>query len=73
MTAALVVTLLLPDWSGSGSPRSLWVVALPPVLGLAGAGLAVKAGYLWWAGTSAVWGLLLVYGLFILITLISGP
>lgn len=73
MAAALLVTLLLPDWSGSGIPRSLWFVALPLLLAFAGAGLAVKAGQLWWAGISAAWGLVLLNGLFVLITVISGP
>ncbi|WP_263971929.1 hypothetical protein [Arthrobacter sp. AET 35A] len=43
------------------------------MLGLRRAGLEANAGLLWWAGISAAWGLVLVDGLFIFITVISGP
>jgi prepilin signal peptidase PulO-like enzyme (type II secretory pathway) len=73
MVAALVAVFLLPDWAGTGVPRPLWVFAMPVLLGLIGAGIALKAMHPWWAVLSAVWGFALVQVLIWIITLLSGP
>ncbi|WP_422390227.1 hypothetical protein [Arthrobacter sp. N1] len=73
MAAALVITLVLPDWSDDGVRRPLLLLCLPAVLGLAGAFLALRAGSLWWALSAAVLGLLLVPLLMVTLVLVSGP
>lgn len=73
MLGALVIVLALPDWSGSGAIRPLWISALPLILGLVGAVFALKGGHPWWAGISALWGFVLIQALVVVITLISGP
>lgn len=73
MGLALGAVLLLPDWTGSGTNRPLWLLALPPVLGLAGAAFALYTRHFGWAVLSAVWGFALIQGLVMVVTLISGP
>ena len=73
MFLAAAVTLLFPDWTGSGSARPLWIFAFPIVLGLAGAGLAARSSHFWWALLSACWGFFLIQGLVVAATLIGGP
>lgn len=73
MFLAAVVVLLLPDWTGSGALRPLWLFSVPVLLGVAGAVFALKAGHLWWAVIAALWGFLLIQALIIATTLISGP
>ncbi|OUM44742.1 hypothetical protein CI784_03320 [Arthrobacter agilis] len=73
MLLALITVLFLPDWTRSGDLRPIWVFALPCVLGLVGAVLALRSGHPWWAAASALWGFVLIQVLVIAITLISGP
>ncbi|BBE23727.1 hypothetical protein MN0502_26100 [Arthrobacter sp. MN05-02] len=73
MLLAAVVVLILPDWAGTGSPRPTWVFAIPILLGLAGAALALRGRHPWWAAASALWGVVLIQVLVVIITLISGP
>lgn len=73
MLLAVIVVLLFPDWTGSGAPRPIWVFAVPVVLGLIGAVLALRARHPWWAVVSALWGFVLIQALVVVITLISGP
>ncbi|WP_104177252.1 hypothetical protein [Cryobacterium sp. Y50] len=73
MLLALVVVLLMPDWSGSGTNRPLWLFGIPVVLGLVGAGFAVRARHGWWALASALWGFALIQILIVVVTLVSGP
>ena len=65
--------LLLPDWAGSGTPRPIWVFAIPVLLGLTGAAFALKDKHPWWAAASALWGFILIQILVVTITLLSGP
>lgn len=73
MLLTTAVVLLLPDWSGGGVPRPIWVFAIPILLGLTGAGFALKGGHPWWAATSALWGFVFIQVLVVTITFISGP
>ncbi len=73
MILALVVILVIPDWTGSGGNRPIWIFAIPVVLGLIGAGFALYSKHIWWAVASAVWGFVLVQGLVVVVTLIVGP
>lgn len=73
MLGALIVVVLLPDWTGTGNPRSIWLFAVPVLLGLIGAGIALKDRHPWWAALSALWGFILIQVLVVTITLISGP
>lgn len=73
MLLALIVVLLLPDWTGSGGNRPVWLLLIPIVLGLLGAAFAVYTRNFWWALASALWGFGLVQGLIVAITLVSGP
>lgn len=73
MLLALVVVLLMPDWTGSGGNRAVWLFLIPIFLGLLGSAFAVYTRHLWWALASALWGLVLIQGLVVAITLISGP
>lgn len=73
MLGALVLVLLLPDWAETGEPRSIWAFAIPVLLGLIGAGVALKTMHPWWAALSAVWGFILIQLLVLTITLVSGP
>lgn len=73
MLLALVITLLLPDWNGTGALLPAWFMVVPVLLGLVGAWLAHRAGRLGWAIASGVLGLVLVPGLLQTITLVSGP
>ncbi len=73
MLVAVIVVLLLPDWGGSGSPRPIWVFAVPVLLGLIGAVLALRSRHPWWAAASALWGFVLIQVLIVVITVISGP
>ncbi|MFJ6418836.1 hypothetical protein [Paeniglutamicibacter sp. NPDC091659] len=73
MAVALAATLLMPDWSGSGIPRSPWLLAAPAVLGLAGALLAARNNRPGWMVASGIWGVALVPGLITVVTLVSGP
>lgn len=85
MIAALVATLLGPDWTGTAAsdgegvhPGAIMIV-VAILLGLVGAGAAlVDARHTWisrtvWAIVSALWGVALVAGLITLIYAISGP
>lgn len=73
MALALVVVLFMPDWTGSGSNRPLWLFLVPIALGIAGAAFALRSRHLWWTLFSALWGFALVQGLVLVVTLISGP
>ena len=73
MLSAVVITLLLPDWRGTGALLPAGFMVVPILLGLVGAWLAHRAGRLGWAIASGVLGLVLVPGLIQTITLISGP
>jgi hypothetical protein len=73
MLVAVIVVLLLPDWGESGSPRPIWVFAVPVLLGLIGAVLALRSRHPWWAAASALWGFVLIQVLIVVITVISGP
>ena len=73
MLLALVFVLLIPDWTGSGRSRPVWLFLTPIFLGLLGAAFAVHTRHFWWAFASALWGLVLIQGLVIVVTLISGP
>ena len=73
MLLALVFVLLMPDWTGPGSNRPLWLFLIPIFLGLLGAAFAVYTRNFWWAFASALWGFVLIQGLVIVVTLISGP
>ncbi|KFF59859.1 hypothetical protein JF66_08340 [Cryobacterium sp. MLB-32] len=73
MGLALAVVALMPDWTGSGDNRPLWLFAIPVVLGLVGAGFAVRARHVWWAVASALWGFALIQLLVVVVTLVSGP
>ncbi|GAA1116514.1 hypothetical protein [Arthrobacter flavus] len=73
MLLAIAVVFLLPDWTGSGTRRPIWVFAIPILLGLIGAGFALRTKHPWWAAASALWGFVLIQVLVVTITLISGP
>jgi hypothetical protein len=73
MLLSVVVVFLLPDWTGTGVPRPLWALAIPILLGLTGALLALRGRHPWWAAASALWGFILIQVLVISVTLISGP
>lgn len=73
MSLAAIIVLLLPDWTGSGVVRSLWLFSVPVLLGIVGAVFALKNRRPWWAALSALWGFLLIQALIIATTLISGP
>lgn len=73
MGMALVVILLLPDWTGTGTPRPIWLLASPMGLGIVGAVFALKQRALGWAICSAVLGLALLPLLVVIVTLIGGP
>lgn len=73
MLLAVAVTLLLPDWTGTGALLPAWFILVPVVLGLVGAWLAFRSGWLGWAIASGILGLVLVPGLLQTITLVSGP
>lgn len=73
MLLAVIVVLLVPDWTGSGAPRPIWVFAVPVVLGLIGAALALRSRHPWWVVVSTLWGFVLLQVLVGVITLISGP
>ncbi|MHA7268962.1 hypothetical protein [Arthrobacter sp. HLT1-20] len=73
MALATVVVLLMPDWSGSGSTRPLWLFLVPIALGIAGAAFALRSRHIWWAMISGLWGFALIQGLVLLVTLVSGP
>lgn len=73
MLFTVAVTLLLPDWGGSGALLPAWFMVAPVLLGLVGAWLAWRAGSLGWAIASGLLGLVLVPGLLQTVTLISGP
>lgn len=73
MSLAAVVVLLLPDWTGSGVLRPLWLFSVPVLLGIVGAVFALKDGRPWWAAMSALWGFLLIQVLIVATTLIRGP
>lgn len=73
MLLAVVVVFLLPDWAGSGTPRPTWIFAVPILLGLTGAAIALEGRHPWWAVASALWGFVLLQVLVVTITLISGP
>lgn len=73
MLLAVIATLLLPDWAATGDSRPIWVLALPILLGLIGAALALRNRHPWWAAGSALWGFALIQILIVSITLISGP
>jgi hypothetical protein len=42
MFLATVITLLLPDWTGSGALYSVWLLSVPVLLGIVGAFFALK-------------------------------
>ncbi|WP_411733616.1 hypothetical protein [Paeniglutamicibacter sp.] len=73
MLLAVAVTLLLPDWTGTGALLPAWFMAAPMLLGLVGAWLAFRFGRLGWAMASGILGLVLVPGLLQTIVLVSGP
>ncbi|KGJ71920.1 hypothetical protein GY21_18835 [Cryobacterium roopkundense] len=73
MSLAVAVVALMPDWTGSGDARPLWIFAVPVVLGFIGAAFAVRASHPWWAVVSALWGFALIQVLVVMVTLISGP
>ncbi|MFL4473945.1 hypothetical protein ACIPVK_08105 [Paeniglutamicibacter sp. MACA_103] len=73
MLLAVAITLLLPDWSGTGALLPAWFMAAPMILGLVGAWLAWRAGSMGWAIASGLLGLVLVPGLLQTVTLVSGP
>lgn len=73
MALAVAITLLLPDWGGSGALLPAWFMVAPVLLGLVGAWLASRAGSLGWAIASGLLGLVLVPGLLQTVTLVSGP
>lgn len=73
LLAAVVVLLLLPDWTGSGVLRPISLFSVPVLLGVVGAVFALKDGRPWWAVMSALWGFLLIQVLIVATTLISGP
>lgn len=73
MSLAAIIVLLLPDWTGSGAIRPLWLFSVPVLLGIVGAVFALKNRRPWWAALSALWGFLLIQALIIATTLISGP
>jgi hypothetical protein len=73
MLLAAVVAFLLPDWAGTGAPRPIGASAIPILLGLTGAALALRTGHPWWAVASALWGFSLIQILVVTITLINGP
>jgi uncharacterized membrane protein len=73
MFLATVLTLLLPDWTGSGALRPIWLFSVPVLLGIVGAVFALKDGRPWWAAMSALWGFLLIQAVIVATTLISGP
>ena len=73
MVLAVAITLLLPDWSGTGPLLPAWFMVAPVLLGLVGAWLASRAGSLGWAIASGLLGLVLVPGLLQTLTFVSGP
>lgn len=80
MLLTLVLALLLPTLTNLVSDRlgnqTLWPLALIATtiaLGLAGAVFALRRRRYGWAVLSAAWGPVLVYGLFVIITIIWGP
>jgi len=73
MALALGVVLFIPDWAGSETNRPLWLFAIPIVLGIAGAGFALRARRVWWALASALWGFALIQLLIVVVTLVGGP
>ncbi|MET4059280.1 hypothetical protein ABIB35_000811 [Arthrobacter sp. UYP6] len=73
MICALISLLLIPDWTGSGRIRPLWLFGIPVGMGLMGAVFAAHSGRFGWAMLSAFWGFFLAQGLIAGITLIDGP
>ncbi|THJ66486.1 hypothetical protein E8P82_08485 [Arthrobacter echini] len=73
MVAALIIVLLLPDWAGTGNNRPIWIFALPPLLGIIGAGFAIRGEHPWWAVASALWGFFVIQAIIVGVTLIGGP
>jgi len=73
MVIAAVVVLLMPDWTGTGIARPLWLFALPIALGIVGAVVALRTRHPGWALTSAIWGFALIQIVVVVITLVSGP
>ncbi len=73
MLIAVAITLLLPDWTGTGALPPAGFMVVPVLLGLVGAWLAHRVGRLGWAIASGILGLVLVPGLLQTITLVSGP
>lgn len=73
MLGALIVVVATPDWTDSGFHRPVWILALPILFGLVGAGLALRSDRPWWAVASALWGFVLVQALFVVVTLVGGP
>lgn len=67
LVLTLAATAALPDWSGSGVARPLWALLLPAALGLAGAGLALRAR------RPAAGGLGAGPALIVVTTIVSGP
>lgn len=57
MSLAAVVALLLPDWTGSGVLRPIWLFNVPVLLGIVGAAFVLKNGHPWWVVAATLLGL----------------
>lgn len=73
MALGLVLTLLMLLVGTGGHPASPWLLAVPAVLGLAGAWLAARRERPWWMIASALWGIALVPATLVVLTLLEGP
>lgn len=73
MLAALAITLLVPDWNGTGALLTPAFMLVPVVLGEIGAWNASRNGFLGWAIASGLWGVTLVPALLTLTTVFFGP
>ena len=73
MAAALAITLLLVVSGSLGITLPPWLFAAPAVLGLAGSFLAGRNDKPGWMVVSGAWGLALIPGMIMIVTLIGGP
>lgn len=73
MLVALSITLLVPDWNGTGALLPPVFMLVPIILGGIGAWIASRNGFLGWAIASGVWGAALVPALLTLTTVFFGP